>query len=101
MRFYEELRAFFKKHDPSRIRLAKKIAAVYTTPKAQKAAMNRLREVYAGGGPDSFDFGAKPIAKEAAKAVTEVVEDVVEEEVEEQVQDLDDASDDELQEVAD
>lgn len=58
MTFQEELRAFFKKYDPFRIRLAKKIATVYNTPKLQKAAMKRLKEVYAAGGPDKFDFSA-------------------------------------------
>lgn len=68
MTFQEELREFFKKYDPFRIRLAKKIAAVYNTPRLQKAAMKRLKEVYAAGGPDKFDFSAGKRIKPAMEA---------------------------------
>ncbi len=78
MTFYEELRAFFKKYDPARVRLAKKIAATYKTPRAQKAAMRRLKEVYAAGGPDKFDFGA---GKKANPTVSAPVQEVAAQEV--------------------
>lgn len=89
MTFYEELRAFFKKYDPARIRLAKKIAATYKTPRGQKAAMKRLKEVYAAGGPDKFDFAA---GKKPAMAAAPVVEEVAAP-AEETIESLDDSSD--------
>jgi len=70
MSFYEEVRAFFKKYDPARVRLAKRIATVYNTPAKQKAAMKRLIEVYAAGGPSKFDFSA------GKTQVVDTVEDV-------------------------
>jgi hypothetical protein len=95
MTFYEEVRAFFKKYDPARVRLAKKIAATYTTPRGQKAAMRRLKEVYAAGGPDKFDFSA---GKKPAPVVSAPVEEVAAQ-AEEVVENIDDASD-EMTEVA-
>lgn len=95
MTFYEEVRAFFKKYDPARVRLAKKIAIAYKTPRAQKAALKRLKEVYAAGGPDSFDFSA---GKRVAPAAKPVVEEVAAQ-TEEAVEDMNDASD-EISEVA-
>lgn len=94
MTFYEEVRAFFKKYDPSRIRLAKKIAAIYKTPKAQKAAMKRLKEVYAAGGPDKFDFSA---GKRRKTMIAPPVEELSAQE-EEVVENIDDSSD-EISEV--
>lgn len=91
MTFYEEVRAFFKKYDPARIRLAKKIAATYTTPKAQRAALQRLKEVYAAGGPDKFDFSA---GKNKVERVAAKVETVVEEVSGQVENDLEELSDD-------
>jgi hypothetical protein len=77
--FYQELRAFFMKYDPSRIRLSGQIAATYKVKAHQKEVMKRLKEVYAGGGPSVF-FGkdgaiaAKP-AKKALKAAPVVHEE--------------------------
>ncbi|CAG5081924.1 hypothetical protein [Parvicella tangerina] len=84
MTFYEELRAFFKKYDPARIRLAKKIAAKYRKPRGQKAVMRRLKEVYAAGGPDKFDFsaGKKPAVEAAPVAEAPVVEEATSENTE-------------------
>jgi len=79
MTFYQQVRGFFKKYDPSRIRLSKRIAQVYRTPASQKAAMKRLREVYAAGGPDKFSFPDRAKAIDAAKTVVaDVVETVTE-----------------------
>ena len=94
MTFYEEVRAFFKKYDPARVRLARKIAATYRTPRAQKAAMRRLKEVYAAGGPDKFDFGAGKQPVVAAAPVEEIAQ-----QAEDVVENVDDASD-EISEVA-
>ncbi|MCB9195695.1 MAG: hypothetical protein H6600_02045 [Flavobacteriales bacterium] len=94
MTFYEEVRAFFKKYDPARVRLARKIAAIYKTPKAQKAALKRLKEVYAAGGPDKFDF--KAVAPSLSKPVAKV--EKIEEEVAAKEIEMDDISD-ELPEV--
>lgn len=80
MTFYEELRAFFKKYDPSRILLAKKIATAYTTPRGQKAAMKRLKEVYAAGGPDNFDFSAGKTIRPAKVVAAPVMESASNEE---------------------
>jgi hypothetical protein len=71
MNFYGQVRAFFKKYDPARVRLAKQIAKTYKTPKSQKAVMSRLHEVYAGGGPKKFDFSAgKTIAQDTTENIT-------------------------------
>jgi hypothetical protein len=100
MTFYEQVRSFFKKYDPARIRLAKKIANVYRSPTAQKAVMRRLKEVYAAGGPENFNFGeyrqvaAKPVIKEANQKIEEKASEVVDE-----INDVDDS--DGLEEVAD
>ncbi|MCB9195233.1 MAG: hypothetical protein H6598_03325 [Flavobacteriales bacterium] len=72
MTFYEEVRAFFKKYDPARIRLSKKIAVTYKTPRTQKAALKRLKEVYAAGGPSKFDFSAGKSVRPAKEAVAPV-----------------------------
>ena len=100
MTFYEQVRSFFKKYDPSRIRLAKKIAVAYKTPSAQKAVMKRLNEVYAAGGPGKFDFSS---VKEVAPKKVEKIEKA-EQKVEsiEVANDADDVVDlDGLEEVAD
>ncbi len=90
MTFYEEVRSFFQKYDPARIRLAKKIASAYKTPKSQKAVMRRLKEVYAAGGPSKFDFAAgKTVAPKMEAKVEEVVEQLGEE-VSEQVEEIKD-----------
>lgn len=65
--FYQELRAFFMKYDPSRIRLSEKIAATYKIKAHQNEAMKRLREVYAGGGPTVFFNNGRTIAAKPAK----------------------------------
>jgi hypothetical protein len=71
MSFHDQVRAFFKKYDPARIRLSTKIAKIYTTPQAQKAVMSRLHEVYAGGGPKEFDFtSGKKIIQESTENIT-------------------------------
>lgn len=54
MSFYKEVRTFFLKNDPGRVRLAKKIAANYKTKSAQKIVMKRLVEVYRNGGPSNI-----------------------------------------------
>ena len=100
MTFYEQVRSFFKKYDPSRIRLARKIAAAYKTPSSQKAVMKRLNEVYAAGGPGKFDFSAvKKIAAKKAEKIEKVEQKVEETEV---ANDADDVVDlDGLEEIAD
>lgn len=80
MTFYEEVRAFFKKYDPSRIRLAKKIAAAYKTPRTQKAALKRLKEVYAAGGPSNFDFSAGKSTRPSKEVIAPVVASISNEE---------------------
>jgi hypothetical protein len=68
--FYQELRTFFMKYDPSRIRLSGKIAATYKVRAHQNEVMKRLKVVYAGGGPNIF-FGKDGaiVAKPAKKAI--------------------------------
>lgn len=84
MTFYEQVRSFFKKNDPARIRLARKIANAYKTPSSQKAVMRRLKEVYAAGGPTNFNFGEikqvapKPSLKEEKQKVEEISNDTSE-----------------------
>ena len=98
MTFYEELRSFFKKYDPSRIRLARKIAATYKTPKSQKAVMRRLHEVYAAGGPSKFDFSrAIEAPREKVKKIAEVQETV--DSVVDEINSVENNDDDELKEV--
>ncbi len=97
MTFYEQVRSFFKKYDPARIRLAKRIASVYRTPKAQKEVMKRLKEVYAAGGPSNFDFSAGKSEKpKVIEQVAEKSEEVFSEEVNEEVEE---SNNDELKEV--
>lgn len=98
MTFYEQVRSFFKKYDPARIRLAKKIALTYKTPRSQKEVMKRLHEVYAAGGPSNFDFSAGKSVK--PKAIEKVAEEVHEEVVEEIAEVNDEEDNDDLQEVA-
>lgn len=97
MTFYEQVRTFFKKYDPSRIRLARKIAATYKSPKSQKAVMKRLNEVYAAGGPSKFDFSKTIEAPKEKPKKIEAVQETVE--VEESQPEVNNNDDDELQEV--
>ncbi len=57
--FYQKVRTFFLKHDPDRVRLAKKIAVKFRSPKAQQIVMNRLYEVYSNGGPEQLKIMPK------------------------------------------
>jgi uncharacterized protein with NRDE domain len=97
MTFYEQVRSFFKKYDPARIILAKRIALTYKTPRAQKEVMKRLNQVYAAGGPSNFDFSVGKVEKR------KVIEQVVEQITEEVTQDVDEIEDidgaDDLKEV--
>ncbi len=100
MTFYEQVRSFFKKYDPSRIRLARKIAAIYKSPKIQKAVMKRLHEVYAAGGPSKFDFSKSISAPKEKPKKIEAVEETETVEIEEtKVENELDNNDDELKEV--
>lgn len=54
MSFYKEVRTFFLKNDPGRVRLAKKIATNFKTKSAQKTVIKRLVEVYKNGGPSNI-----------------------------------------------
>lgn len=102
MTFYEQVRSFFKKYDPARIRLAKRIAAKYKTPKTQREVMKRLNQVYAAGGPGVFDFSAGKIEKPQVieNVAAEVTEEVEEEIAAEEITDSNDGEDnDELEEV--
>ncbi len=81
MTFYEKLRNFFLKNDPGRVRLAKRIAARFTSKGAQNAVMNRLKEVYANGGPDNLTIAPKAEKIEVIEEVADVVaetEEVIE-----------------------
>jgi hypothetical protein len=106
-KFFEEVRAFFMKHDPSRVRLSRKIAATYKNKNHQAAVLKRLKEVYAAGGPDHFYANGIPAAKpKPAKVpkIEHVAPPVVEEEVineVEAVQEGTGAGSDELKEVQD
>jgi hypothetical protein len=85
--FYQELRAFFMKYDPSRVRLSGQIAATYKSKSGQAQVMKRLREVYAGGGPTEFFGKGGAIAQKPAKKAIPVApvhheETVIENEVE-------------------
>lgn len=54
MTFYKQVRTFFLKNDPGRVRLAKKIAVSFNSKSAQKLVMKRLEEVYRSGGPENI-----------------------------------------------
>ncbi len=51
MTFEEKLRAFFKEHDPGRLRYARKIANKYQSKATD--VMSELVKIYAAGGPGS------------------------------------------------
>ena len=51
MTFEEKLRAFFKEHDPGRLRYARKIANKYQSKATD--VMSELTKIYAAGGPGS------------------------------------------------
>jgi hypothetical protein len=106
-KFFEEVRAFFMKYDPSRVRLSRKIAATYTNKNHQAAVMKRLKEVYAAGGPDQFYASGIPAPKAKVKTpkIEHVAPPVVErEEVDASLKSVDESSstgNDELKEVQD
>ena len=54
MSFYQEVRTFFLKNDPGRVRLSKKIATKFKTRSSQQLVMKRLIEVYKSGGPSNI-----------------------------------------------
>ena len=51
MTFEDKLREFFKKHDPGRLRFARKIANKYQHKATD--VLSELAKIYAGGGPGS------------------------------------------------
>ncbi|MCT4580700.1 MAG: hypothetical protein N4A35_04715 [Flavobacteriales bacterium] len=73
MSFYKEVRTFFLKNDPGRVRLAKKIAANFKTKSAQKVVMKRLVEVYRNGGPDNIKI--IPSISETPKVAVSIEEE--------------------------
>ncbi len=95
MTFYQELRNFFLKTDPGRVRLAKKIAATYSSKAERRAVMNRLREVYAMGGPEKLEVKPKAVQEQKVEAPAE---NLVQEEIVDEVTEVVEENNEETQE---
>ena len=57
MTFYDQLKEFFKTHDPSRLYMANKIARKFRLGTEQKVVLNRLKIIYENGGPSEIVLG--------------------------------------------
>jgi len=89
MTLEQKLRTFFKKYDPSRLRLAKQMARQFRGQ--DDAVMKHLTKVYSTGGPAALiEKGVKKAKKKAKKAarleaenlaLADAADEVVEEEV--------------------
>ena len=82
MTFYNELKEFFKTHDPARLYMANKIARKFRLGTEQKVVLNRLKVIYENGGPSEIVLGSPaPVAPAPAieSEVSEIVNEIVEE----------------------
>ena len=82
MTFYQELKEFFKTHDPARLYMANKIAKKFRLGTEQKVVLNRLKVIYENGGPSEIVLGP-PAPVSAAPAIESEVSEVVSETAEE------------------
>ena len=82
MTFYNELKEFFKTHDPARLYMANKIARKFRLGTEQKVVLNRLKVIYENGGPSEIVLGP-PAPVSAAPAIESEVSEIVNEIVEE------------------
>jgi len=73
MTFYQELKAFFLKHDRDRLYMAKKIANTFPKKNQQKVALKRLDIIYKNGGPANIE-----IDENRETPVLETVEEQIE-----------------------
>lgn len=82
MTFYQELKEFFKTHDPARLYMANKIARKFRLGTEQKVVLNRLKVIYENGGPSEIVLGP-PAPVSAAPAIESEVSEMVSETAEE------------------
>mgnify|MGYP005991538509 FL=1 len=78
MTFYQELKEFFKTHDPARLYMANKIARKFRLGTEQKVVLNRLKVIYENGGPSEIVLGP-PAPVTAAPAIESEVSEMVSE----------------------
>lgn len=71
MSFYKQVRTFFLKNDPGRVRLSKKIAANFKSKSSQLVVMKRLIEVYKNGGPENIKIIPSMATPTAIASTTE------------------------------
>ena len=80
MTFYDQLKEFFKTHDPSRLYMANKIARKFRLGTEQKVVLNRLKVIYENGGPSEIVLGPPVINTPAAESdIAEIMSDTQEE----------------------
>ena len=82
MTFYQELKEFFKTHDPARLYMANKIAKQFRLGTEQKVVLNRLKVIYENGGPSEIVLGPPaPVTTEPSveSEVPEIVDETAEE----------------------
>lgn len=72
MTFYQELKEFFKTNDPHRLYMANKIARKFRLGTEQKVVLNRLKVIYANGGPSEIVMN--PVIIDAPVVETEAPE---------------------------
>ena len=82
MTFYQELKEFFKTHDPARLYMANKIAKQFRLGTEQKVVLNRLKVIYENGGPSEIVLGP-PAPVSAEPSVESEVPEIVDETAEE------------------
>jgi len=82
MTFYDQLKEFFKTHDPSRLYMANKIARKFRLGTEQKVVLNRLKVIYENGGPSEIVLGpvapvmnTPSIESEVSEMVSETAEE--------------------------
>jgi hypothetical protein len=74
MTFYDQLKEFFKTHDPSRLYMANKIARKFRLGTEQKVVLNRLKVIYENGGPSEIVLGPPAPAISTPTVESEVSE---------------------------
>jgi len=82
MTFYDQLKEFFKTHDPARLYMANKIARKFRLGTEQKVVLNRLKVIYENGGPSEIVLGSPApvtntptIESEVSEMVSETAEE--------------------------
>ena len=82
MTFYDQLKEFFKTHDPSRLYMANKIARKFRLGTEQKVVLNRLKIIYENGGPSEIVLGppapvinTTTVESEVSEIMTETAEE--------------------------